>query len=136
MNALSNNTAVVSVLTETAEGAALDYAVAMATNELADQGGQVHLVGGQLRLIEDGCDLPYEPSQNWAQIGPYINQFDITVRRELLDPEDIHWRAVICGNRHIEMTGDTPQIAVARLVVAFCLGNYLRLPAKLCTNLT
>lgn len=127
---------VTTVPTANLAGIALDYAVALATNELADQGGQVYLAGSRLVLMEDGECVAYEPSKSWAQVGAYINLFDITVRKDTSKEEDNPWHAEIGYKVPLKMTGATPQMAVARAVVAHCRGPFVVLPSELCFDLT
>ena len=116
------------VKTSELTGPALDWAAAKAESELAEQGGQVHLVDGLLRIYNDTSDEPWSPSTNWAQGGPIIE-----------------WRMVTVGPANHEgyeayphpkddtqpYWGDTPLEAAMRCYVASNLGEEIEIPEGL-----
>lgn len=114
------------VKTSELTGLALDWAVAKAESELAEQGGQVHLVDGCLRLYNDTSDEPWHPSTNWAQGGPILDFRMMTVGPAM--HEGYEARAYPYGKVY---WGDTPLIAAMRCVVASKLGEEVEIPEEL-----
>lgn len=111
------------VKTSELTGPALDWTVAKAESELAEQGGQVHLVGGCLRLYNDTSDEPWHPSTNWAQGGPILDFRMMTVGPAM--HEGYEARAYPYGKVY---WGDTPLEAAMRCVVSSVLGDEIEVP--------
>lgn len=108
-------------------GSALDWAVAKSAGELAEDGGQVHIVGSRLRFYEDTTDLTYSPSTNWAQGGPIIEREGIAIGSHLDGEEWIaedYWREAT-------WSGPTPLVAAMRCFVASHLGDEVEVPEGL-----
>jgi len=113
------------------KGRALSWAVAKADNELESQGGQVHLVDGDLHWYEDALDEPYDPLSNWAQGGPILS-------RERISRTIVHsglWIAYNASNYSDEkefMQCDVSElVAGLRCFVESKLGETVEIPKEL-----
>jgi hypothetical protein len=101
------------IKTNELNGAALDWAVAKCDNILDDL--QISAEFGAYWTDEDGVEIVYSPSTDWAQGGPIIELEKI----ELLLYAD-GWRAEMGS---ILEDGATPLIAAMRCYVASKLGD-------------
>ena len=101
-------------------GPALDWAVAKAESELAEQGGQVHLVDGLLHIYNDTSDEPWSPSTNWAQGGPLIEWRMVTVGPAANEGYEAYPYPKESSQPY---WGNTPLEAAMRCVVASVLGD-------------
>ena len=104
-------------------GHALNWAVAKAEMELAEDGGQVHLTASGLRWYEDTLDIPYTPSTDWAQGGAIIEREGISI---VLDDDigDYSWTATCIKPPYVSAEqGSTPLIAAMRCYVSSKLGE-------------
>jgi hypothetical protein len=112
------------VTTKEATGPVLNYLVAKAVGDLTEQGGQVHIVNGELRFYEDTVDDLYSPSTIWAQGGPLIDQFGIDVCRDACAPESEQWSSAYAGR----ISGPTALIAAMRSLVVGTFGKEAEVP--------
>ncbi|MEQ1977134.1 phage protein NinX family protein [Xenorhabdus sp. SGI240] len=82
-----------------------------------------------------GKSKPYSPSTNWEQCGQLIERYidDLTHMAFRGDHWVANCRAVRVGDFSIfkTQTGDTPQIAICRAVVAAKLGDEVEIPDEL-----
>ena len=129
------------VNTKKATGRVLDYLAAKAVGDLAEQGGQVHVVNGALRYYEDTLDEPYSPSTNWSQGGPIcemkgIFPFLASLKREegkivfnksygAKTPTMLFWL------EH-PVYADEPLVAAMRCLAASTFGDEAEVPDELC----
>lgn len=100
-------------------GVAFDWAVALVEKELAELGGQVHVVNGELRVYEDTTDEPWSPLTNWAQGGPIIEWRMVTVGPANCEGYEAYPHPK--GNQ--SYWGNTPLEAAMRCVVATAVGD-------------
>lgn len=110
-------------------GAALDWAVAMALDDMRWDDDRFCFV------TEHGQD--FEPSIDWEQGGPIIEREGISLT-SYLDEEDPYWiGSVECQYRDFNATayyeeyGPTPLIAAMRCYVASKLGDTVNIPEEL-----
>lgn len=115
-------------------GAALDWAVAKAVGELVYEDGEpveIHVC----RRNEDGstyfwtCEhsFGYEPSTNWEQGGPLLDELDVWLSSD----EGEHSASTHPHvNEHIR-SGPTKLIAACRAIVAAKLGDEVEVPDEL-----
>ncbi|HGT2710345.1 TPA: phage protein NinX family protein [Pseudomonas aeruginosa] len=126
------------------EGAALDWAVAMAEGEevIVHGIGQYRYdVRGGIHCCKYGCTFGprsmtkeverYEPSDSWAQGGPLITKYLIEFAVE-------HARTIcacLCDENGMYISGcsygDTYLIAACRAIVTAKLGETVNVPAEL-----
>ena len=126
------------MLVKTSEltGPALDWAIAKCEKiELYP----AHMWKGKCVPISDLYCNFYQPSFDWAQGGPIIENQKISL---IMDEGDTEWQAVvnaasgsmfgpgICGDHYV--TGSTPLIAAMRCYVASKLGDEVEIPEELC----
>ncbi|WP_340619016.1 phage protein NinX family protein, partial [Xenorhabdus entomophaga] len=82
-----------------------------------------------------GESKPYSPSTDWSQCGQLIDKYidDLTHMAFRGDHWAANCRAVRVGDFSIfkTQTGDTPQIAICRAVVAAQLGDEVEIPDEL-----
>ena len=119
-------------------GIALDYAVALASGATAFQSDDIRwffTLHGDTYVLSSGWGgMSYQPSDNWAQGGPIIEQEGITLRVNAHISS--HWVAFIdfggsnC-NIKARQSGPTPLIAAMRCVVAHKLGEEVEIPEEL-----
>lgn len=116
------------VNTQTLTGQALDWAVAKAV------GHTVHPVrlGGYsdptVTYLSSSTHDYFQPSTNWSQAGPLIEQHRISFDGSLAETEG--WTA--CGeNGNAYATGPTPLVAAMRSLVLAKLGNSVEIPEEL-----
>lgn len=113
--------------TSKAADTVLDYLVAKCQGLDASQikaNGPVHL----FRTI--GCDpTPYQPSSNWLQGGPIIEQEGISIERF---KSTTKWSAFKFDSGDCEVAAETPLIAAMRCYVASTLGEEIEVPDELC----
>ena len=124
------------IKTKDLTGAALDWAVAKADENLYPK-GDVRLLDGKVFTIEPGNYEQsdkwqlYAPSTSWAQGGPIIERENISVgyQGHLGVPLDSLWYATnrvdACG------FGQTPLSAAMRCYVAGKLGESVEVPEEL-----
>ena len=112
------------IKTSELEGAALNWAVAMAAgydDVRVDLDGHVIVVHEE----NDMCGLMeselYSPSTDWSQGGPLIEWYHV-------DVESCPWSAYY-GRK--TMHGDSPLIAACRAIVAAKLGDEVDVPEEL-----
>ena len=129
----------VEVKTAELVGAALDWAVAMATGWESDrpQDGQIRkgdiyaLVGPKPQYNANFC-MYFSPSTDWSQGGELIDPYNVKVfsypngsgngrasARFVFDSE-IYWQC-----------GETPLIALCRAIVSAKLGDLVQVPSRL-----
>lgn len=80
-------------------------------------------------LIESYAPIkmkPWEPSTDWSQCGPLIEQFNIGVGH--VEGEDGWWSSADYENG---IQGETPQISICRAVVASKLGDEVDIPDEM-----
>lgn len=106
------------------EGAALDYAVMVATGYLDHFDS--HLLENYAQRHPDHGGI--NPSRNWGQGGPLIDKH----RLWLSDDNDDNAEPWISSNQGGRVqTGPTPLIAAMRALVAAKLGDEIEIPAEL-----
>ncbi|WP_258087316.1 DUF2591 domain-containing protein [Xenorhabdus bovienii] len=118
-------------------GRALDWAVARAigaTEEIMPS-GNTWLKPNDDWYVSNRDTYNFEPSTDWEQCGELIDKYldDVTY----MGRKDNHWvasvRALTVDDFSIfkTQTGDTPQIAICRAVVAAQLGDEVDIPDEL-----
>lgn len=133
----------VDVATKDLKDAALDWVVAHL------EGAQVAIVpGGLIFGVGGGCPCRY--SSDWSQGGPLIDKYNVEIIRfgeQAFYERDPQWnqkpcvgavirhapRDTVSGDIDISecMTGETRLIAVCRAIVAWELGDIVKVPALL-----
>ncbi|MDC9598971.1 phage protein NinX family protein, partial [Xenorhabdus anantnagensis] len=106
-------------------GRALDWAVCLALGARISDGRFLELPSGYF-VDKNSRYYSFKPSTDWAQCGELIDKYldDVTY----MGRKDNHWvasvRALTVDDFSIfkMQTGDTPQIAICRAVVAAQLG--------------
>ena len=122
------------IKTKDLTGAALDWAVAKADENLYPK-GDVRLLDGKVFTIEPGNYEQsdrwqlYAPSTNWAQGGPIIERERISIRQWTNVPL-VH-AYVPQGNAPWISDGTSPLIAAMRCYCSFKLGDEVDLPEEL-----
>lgn len=118
-------------------GAALDWAVAIALGGTPErpQDGQFINANGARWLAgfhQHAPSASYCPSTNWAQCGPLIDQFGLSLDNASCGKRD-ELRKCASSVRGWLMAeyGPTPQVAICRAVVAGELGEEVEVPAEL-----
>lgn len=106
------------VRTENLDGAALDWAVALA--------GSVVFDGDDPRQARDDMGRPWWPTSDWDQCGPLIEQHKLVVSPDPIDG----WRARDYMNSQF-WVGRTPLVAICRAAVALTLGDEVDVPEEL-----
>ncbi|MDC9607201.1 phage protein NinX family protein [Xenorhabdus griffiniae] len=90
---------------------------------------------GEVRIEFQAEAKPYSPSTDWAQCGQLIDKYidDLTHMAFRGDHWVANCRAARIGDFSIfkTQTGDTPQIAICRAVVAAKLGDEVEIPDEL-----
>lgn len=122
------------IKTSELSGAALDWAVAKATGELVYEDGEPVEIHVCCRK-EDGptyfwtCEHPfgYEPSTNWEQGGPLLDEFDVWLSSD----EGVHSASVYPHVNEYIRTGLTKLTAACRAIVAEKLGDEVEVPDEL-----
>ena len=122
------------IKTKDLTGAALDWAVAKADENLYPK-GDVRLLDGKVFTIEPGNYEQsdrwqlYDPSTNWAQGGPIIGRERISIRQ---------WTNVPLVHAYMPQDnapwlsdGTSPLIAAMRCYVASKLGDEVEVPEGL-----
>jgi len=141
-------------------GPALDWAVAKAMGVQVGDGSKIRLDQDSRVMLKDGMVIlstkacawaSWEPTRNWAQMGPQIeaeliqlepawhNQHCAVVtdwqQRGFAASHGWHWQASILGpnNQDDPCTneGGTPLIAACRTFVESKIGKLLRVPVEL-----
>ncbi|WP_161523295.1 phage protein NinX family protein [Chromobacterium haemolyticum] len=109
--------------TPTLTGAALDYAVAVASGQKNPQPG---LDGGC--VVSHGHTLHrFCPSTEWAHGGPLLDKFAVSVT----PLSDAQWRAEEFIT-HETALGDEYLVATMRCIVMAELGQIVKVPEQLC----
>jgi hypothetical protein len=112
------------------QGAALDWAVALAEGE--DYSCNMpYMMGSRLYYSRDGEVVEYNPSTDWSLMGPIIEREHISLNQR----HDGWWVACIQYNyddeaRSIELS-HWPLISTARCYVASKLGDDVEIPDEL-----
>jgi hypothetical protein len=124
------------ILVAEATGPALDWLVAVAANDLQEDGGQVFLKRGRLYWTgEDGGEaLRYSPSTDWSQGGPIIDRLMDTCHFFILENDKGHGHHCalsITPHDNHHGTGKTPLIAAMRCYVTSELGEEVEVPDEL-----
>ncbi len=110
------------------EGAALDWAVAKAANNLHPQ-GEVRLIDGGIITITSGWWRRYSPSTDWTVGGPIIEMERIDIAYLLINRL---WVAVAdTTDEKFEQYGSTFLIAAMRCYVCRRLGEIVDVPEEL-----
>jgi hypothetical protein len=113
---------------------ALDWAVAKAEGgtHFWSDGVATHWIKlrGEDRALSGGWAQSYQPSTDWAQGGPIIEQEAITVSQGS-PVRGLEWMACDRGSTHIQH-GPTYLIAAMRCYVASKLGDEVDVPDELC----
>lgn len=119
----------IEVRTAELEGAALDWAVALADGRdmglLVPCGSRVQIFG----MWSSGCT--WAPTTDWAQGGPLIGRHELCLFSGQSGSES--WRASF-GELPYERpysSGATPLIAACRAIVAAKLGDTVSVPSEL-----
>ncbi|MFU4952049.1 phage protein NinX family protein [Pseudomonas aeruginosa] len=125
------------------EGAALDWAVAMAEGEeviVHDIGQYRYDVRGGIHCCKYGCTFGprsiteeverYEPSDSWAQGGPLIEKHKLDIGAPM---ENVTgpWNANTEWGHPMGTPGPTPLVAACRAIVRAKLGETINVPAEL-----
>ncbi|HCD9060324.1 phage protein NinX family protein [Pseudomonas aeruginosa] len=125
------------------EGAALDWAVAMAEGEevIVHGIGQYRYdVRGGIHCCKYGCTFGprsiteeverYEPSDSWAQGGPLIEKHKLDIGAPM---ENVTgpWNANTEWGHPMGTPGPTPLVAACRAIVRAKLGETINVPAEL-----
>ncbi|HCF6753927.1 phage protein NinX family protein [Pseudomonas aeruginosa] len=125
------------------EGAALDWAVAMAEGEevIVHGIGQYRYdVRGGIHCCKYGCTFGprsiteeverYEPSDSWAQGGPLIEKHKLDIGAPM---ENVTgpWNANTEWGHPMGTPGPTPLVAACRAIVRAKLGETVSVPAEL-----
>ena len=122
------------VNTKDLEGAALDWAVALAVcpdsfrTDRLDSNGLPPWSTGWLR---NGT-----PSENWSMVGPLIERYNIHLECGPLDKvgAQVSWEATVMDFETMNCDsaeGDTPLVAVCRAVVCGLIGDTVDVPESL-----
>ncbi len=128
------------IKTDNLEGIQLDWVVAHLNKETIQIGNITScnkIVGKYLAWVnhkDDFGTITYEPSIEWSQGGPIIEEKYIELHPESSIKGDRFWTA--CPqNRYSckkqRSTGITPLIAAMRYYVKSCLGNEVEIPDEL-----
>lgn len=111
-------------------GPALDWAVAYCLGKVEPDDPTIPVAGH--RWDNEGLEWPvdFEPSRDWGQAGPIIEQERITVQ---FGPQ---WTAVHSKRLGRPSYGPTPLVAAMRCFVASRLGDEVDVPdeARSCTT--
>lgn len=94
------------------EGAALDWAVAVATGLGMSYARRAHQCG-------------FRPSTDWSQGGPLMTRLEMLTRGHGI------WYAIPICVDVIELSGYTPLVAAMRAIVASELGDEVDIPDEL-----
>ena len=105
-------------------GAALDWAVAKAAGLTEEKNGLSFDRAGRPTVAGDFA-IPYQPSTNWAQVGPLIEQFGLDLWKHEGKFYAFHTR------QHNKYCADTVLVASCRAIVATKLGDVVQVPAEL-----
>lgn len=114
-------------------GAALDWAVDVATADLFDlHPDRSERIIGQILCGE------FSPSTNWAQGGPLIEKYNVSVNCDSTEADiDSEWRWGAALDYHPNSSpehweeGKTALIAACRAIVASKFGDTVSVPAEL-----
>lgn len=112
------------IKTRELEGIALDWAVAQI--ELTQELPEDVMVWVTPLPCDDPDDKRYQPSSDWAQGGPIIEQEGMTLRMGC----DGHWQAEL-EEFDALFHGPTPLIAAMRCLVSAKLGDEIEVPNEL-----
>lgn len=119
--------------TQDLTGTQLDYAVAVADGWSEFTRDEHLLLMGKWRGRSDSLNIAtYQPSIDWANAGPIIEQGCISIAAPSLMREQ--WRAMIDSeSQHAWIIGDgpTPLIAAMRCFVTSKLGDDVEIPEEL-----
>ena len=78
---------------------------------------------------KDGAEVDFEPSEEWSQGGPIIEEAGIGTSKHFADwSQQWHWCGKLGGLIH---HGPTPLIAAMRALVASKLGDEIDIPDEL-----
>lgn len=123
-------------------GPVLDYLAAKAIGDLAEQGGQVHVVNGVLRYYDDAIDELYSPSTNWSHGGPICEAkgiFPALTNMERLDNGQVVFEksfeaktAQMYLDFEDSIPGPTPLSASMRCLAVSTFGDEAEVPDELC----
>lgn len=134
----------IEVKTAELEGAALDWAVAVADSKSPQYSkrlglhlAQVLRVSAAETFLRMGCR--YCPSTDWSQGGPLIDKYNIQTSYNgngfSRSKTGKYWCAYVCKENGLEEKpsggGPTPLIAACRAIVAAKLGDSVSVPAEL-----
>ncbi|MBD1590232.1 phage protein NinX family protein [Pseudomonas typographi] len=123
----------VEVKTQDLEGAALDWAVAKATNAPELKISARGTVICTYEIPEGSCWTSfYEPSTDWSQGGPLIEKYGVSL--DCIAPLN-SWEAFVWGGpsacNGFIAEAETPLIAACRAIVASVLGDTVSVPREL-----
>ena len=105
-------------------GAALDWAVAKSDPFFHDL--QMSAEFGVYWMDEDGVEIVYSPSTDWAQGGPIIEREKIR-----LEPRGAFVWTAHDSYEWAESKGHTPLVAAMRCYVASRIGDEVEVPEEL-----
>ena len=113
-------------------GKALDWSVGVAVGYDVD----VFTTRLQTRLIGQLCSTHWNPTTSWGQLGPLLIGTNFILEEILGATECSKYRCVVDylikdvlrPQFRVSSTGDTPQIAACRAIVAARLGDEVDVP--------
>ncbi|SFN65044.1 phage protein NinX family protein [Xenorhabdus japonica] len=115
-------------------GRALDWAVCLALGAEINNEGFLELPSGHF-VDKNSRYYSFKPSTDWAQCGQLIDKYIDNLTHMAFRGD--HWvancRVVLIDDFSIfkTQTGNTPQIAICRAVVAAKLGDEVEIPSEL-----
>ena len=74
--------------------------------------------------------VPWMPQEDWAQVGPLITKFRVTLEFEPFDTSLEPWSALV--NEQVRYSwGEDPKVAICRAICRAHFGQYVELPEGL-----
>jgi hypothetical protein len=118
------------IKTSELQGAALDYAVAIAEGFKYAE-GEIFIKDGMLLYRNRSTSWGYfKPSESWMQGGPIIERLGICIKQSKAI-KTYHWCVAYSDHVRNWFYGDTPLIAAMRCYVASKLGEEVEVPDEL-----
>lgn len=128
------------VKTSELQGAALDWAVAVALDwkierpqdgQFIDNEGNRWLAGWR----QYAPKISFSPSTSWAQAGPLRDKYRIDILDFSEDDEPMVSASYLKGNGLYSIEADAALVAICRVVVAINIGDVVEVPDELVKEL-